>query len=80
MKEDFVFQKIKSHLVYCKLLVHYDPILYPRVACRHVDHVRSRRVNDEKDEISVSGKELPPELPLETQDPVQADPSEVTQP
>ena len=44
---------------------------------RHVDYVRSRRVNDEK-EISVSKKELSPELPLETQEPVQADPSEVT--
>ena len=61
-----------------------------RVLRRHVDHVRSRRVNDEKEEISVPEKklrprlisELPPELPVElpvelppeTQEPVQADP------
>ena len=30
-----------------------------RVVRRHVDHVLSRRVNDEKEEISVSEKELP---------------------
>ena len=51
---------------------------------RHVDHVRNRRVNGEKEEISVSEKELPPKLPVElppeTQEPVQADPREVTQP
>ena len=54
-----------------------------RVLRRHVDHVRRRCVN-EKEDISVSEKELPPELPVEqppeTQEPVQADPLEVTRP
>ena len=58
-----------------------------RVVCRHVDHVRSHRLNDEN-EILMSEKKFPPELcselpvelPPEMQEPVQADLPEVTQP
>ena len=42
-----------------------------RVVRRHIDHVRSRRVNDEEEESSVPEKTLSPELPPEV--PIQED-------
>ena len=67
----YVMSTAKTKWVHGVIVEQTSPVSFKvclddgRVVLRHVDHVRSRRVNDEKEEISVSEKKLPPGLSSE---------------